>query len=98
VTQMMASASDPERGGQLLDRFELWIQLVEEALEKVSELYPITTVVPPREAAYAICSMFLGIELMSRLNPSRSEADAVFAMMENVAAVVQQMPVLFGQE
>jgi hypothetical protein len=63
---MMAAASDPERGGALLDRFDLWIGLVQEALERAAAQCPIAAVVPPREAAYAICSMFLGIELMSR--------------------------------
>jgi hypothetical protein len=35
--------------------------------------------------------MFLGIELMSRLDPSRSEAKAVFDMMENVAGLIEQL-------
>ena len=97
VTQMMASATDPERGGALLDRFDLWIGLVQEALERAAAQYPIAAVVPPREAAYAICSMFLGIELMSRLDPSRSEADAVFDMMQNAAGLVEQLaPMLFA--
>jgi len=99
VTQMMASATDPERGGALLDRFDLWIGLVQEALERAAAQYPIAAVVPPREAAYAICSMFLGIELMSRLDPSRSEADAVFDMMQNAAGLVEQLaPMLFATE
>jgi len=95
VTQMMAAATDPERGGALLDRFDLWIELVQEALERAAARYPIATVVPPREAAYAICAMFLGIELMARLDPSRSEAGAVFGMMETAAGIVEQVaPVL----
>jgi len=97
VTQMMAAATDPERGGALLDRFDLWISLVQEALERAAAQYPIATIVPPREAAYAICSMFLGIELMSRLDPSRSEADAVFDMMQNAAGLVEELaPMLFA--
>jgi Asp-tRNA(Asn)/Glu-tRNA(Gln) amidotransferase C subunit len=52
---------------------------------------------PLREAAYAICAMFLGIELMARLDPSRSEADAVFAMMESIAGLIEQIgPALFS--
>ena len=90
VTQMMAAASDPERGGALLDRFDLWIGLVQEALERAAAQYPIAAVVPPREAAYAICSMFLGIELMSRLDPERSEAEPVFDMMQTAAGLVEQ--------
>jgi AcrR family transcriptional regulator len=91
VTQMMAAATDPERGGALLDRFDLWIELVQEALERAAAQYPIAAVVPPREAAYAICAMFLGIELMARLDPARSEADSVFQMMETAAGLVEQL-------
>jgi AcrR family transcriptional regulator len=91
VTQMMAAATDPERGGALLDRFDLWIALVQEALERVAAQYPIAAAVPPREAAYAICCMFLGIELLTRLDPSRSEAEAVFDMMGTAAGLVEQL-------
>jgi AcrR family transcriptional regulator len=90
VTQMMAAATDPVRGGALLDRFNLWIGLVQEALERAAAEYLVAAVVPPREAAYAICAMFLGIELMSRLDPARSEAEAVFNMMEAAATLVEQ--------
>jgi hypothetical protein len=33
--------------------------------------------------------MFLGIELMSRLDPERSEAEAVFEMMANMAQIIE---------
>ena len=99
ITQMMASANDPERGGVLLDRFDLWIRLVQGALERAAADYPIATIVPTREAAYAICAMFLGIEVMSRLDPERSEAEAVFDMMESIAGLIEQVtPVLFPSE
>jgi hypothetical protein len=54
-------------------------------------------VVPPREAAYAICAMFLGIELMTRLDPERSEAEAVFEMMLTAADLVERFaPAVLG--
>jgi AcrR family transcriptional regulator len=97
VTQLMAAANDTDRGGTLLDRFNGWIALVEEALQKAEAGSPLASVVPAREAAYAIASMFLGIELLSRLDPARSEADSVFAMMENMAGLVDQLgPALFA--
>ena len=97
VTQMMAAATDPERGGALLDRFDLWIVLVQEALERAAAQFPVASIVPPREAAYAICAMFLGIELMARLDPQRSEAEAVFDMMQNAAGLVERFaPMVFG--
>jgi AcrR family transcriptional regulator len=97
ITQMMAAATDHEQGDVLLDRFDLWIALVQEALERAAAQYPVASVVPPREAAYAICAMFLGIELMARLDPQRSEAEAVFDMMQSAAGLVEQFaPVVFG--
>jgi AcrR family transcriptional regulator len=99
VTQLMAAATDPQRGDTLLDRFDEWIGLVEEALKRAAAKYPMASIVPTREAAYAICAMFLGIELMSRLNPERSEAEAVFNMMETMARLIDSVaPSLLGTE
>jgi AcrR family transcriptional regulator len=96
VTQLMAAASDRATGGAILDRFEEWIHIVEEALKRATEHYPIASAIPAREAAYAISAMFLGIELMTRLDPQRSEADAVFDMMAAIAGLIEQLaPTLF---
>jgi AcrR family transcriptional regulator len=92
VTQLMAAAaSDPEVGSAILERFDEWIRMVEEALTRSTQTNPLASLVPARQAAYAICAMFLGIELMSRLDPRRSEADAVFDMMGNVAQMLQDL-------
>jgi AcrR family transcriptional regulator len=91
VTQLMAAANGPEQGRPLLDGFDGWIRIVEEALQRAATRYPIATIVPTREAAYAICAMFLGVELMARLDPSRSEAEPVFDMLETIAGLIEQL-------
>ena len=92
VTQLMAAAaSDEQVGRAILDPFEGWIALVEEALRRALATHPLGSLVPVREAAYAISAMFLGIELMSRLDPERSEADRVFDMMALLAQLVEQL-------
>jgi AcrR family transcriptional regulator len=91
VTQLMAAASDTETGGALLDRFEGWIRLVQDALSRAVGQSPLGPLVPTREAAYAIAALFLGIELMSRLDPDRSEAQSVFDMMSNLARVIEDV-------
>lgn len=98
VTQLMAAATDPELGGQILDRIERWMAIVEKALERANPTgSAIEGVVSPRSAAYAISAMFLGIELLTRLDPERAEADAVFDMMADVARLVEQLaPFLAG--
>jgi AcrR family transcriptional regulator len=98
VTQLMAAASGPEEAAALLDRFDGWIRLVQEALEQAVGATPIAEAARPREAAYAIASMFLGIELLARLDPARSEAEAVFDMLDAIAKLVEEvgLPLLQG--
>lgn len=98
VTQLMAAATEPEEAAALLDRFEGWIRLVQDALERATGSTPLASLVPAREAAYAIAAMFLGIELMTRLDPDRSEAEAVFDMLEAIATLVEEvgLPLLGG--
>jgi AcrR family transcriptional regulator len=95
VTQLMAAASGPEEGRAILDRFDEWIGLVQEALGRAVS-GPLAAVVPARQAAYAIAAMFLGIELLTRLDPERSEAGAVFEMMASVAQVIEQVGPALG--
>lgn len=99
VTQLMAAAaSDPELGRAVLERFEEWIGLVQNALGRAAGETPLAAAVPPRQAAYTVAAMFLGIELMTRLDPDRSEADAVFDMMANLARIIEQVgPAVFPQ-
>lgn len=90
VTQLMAaSASDEELGKAILERFEEWILLVKDALDRALAAQPLGNLVPTREAAYAISAMFLGIELLSRLDVERSEAGSVFDMMAGLAQMVE---------
>ena len=89
VVQLMAAASDSEQGGALLDRFESWISIVEEALGRATAGSPVAAVAPVREAAYAISCMFLGVELLARLDPERSEAAAVFDMLSAIARLAE---------
>jgi AcrR family transcriptional regulator len=95
ATQLMAAAaSDPELGRAILDRFEQWIGLVQEALTRAVDDHPLGAMVPPRQAAYAISALFLGIELMTRLDPERSEAPALFDMMATIARLIEQVGAL----
>ncbi len=98
VTQMMAgAANDPDMAEAMLDAFQRWIQVVEDGLGDALEGSPLAAMLPKREAAYAISAMFLGIQLMTRLDPDRSEADSLFDMMDNMASMFEGLfPALDG--
>ena len=93
VTQLMAAATaDDAVGPQILDRVERWIAIVEHALERAAPPEAaLDSFAPSRPIAYAISAMFLGIELLTRLDPERSEADSLFDMMENAANLLEQV-------
>jgi hypothetical protein len=76
-------------GQAVLAGFQGWIDLVEEALTRSLEGSPLQDLIPRREAAYAIAAVFLGIELMERLDPSQSEADPVFDAMASLATIFE---------
>lgn len=98
LTQLMAgAASDPEMGAAILAGFEGWIDLVEDALRSALEGQPIADAIPPREAAYSISALFLGIELMARLAPEKSEAPAVFDALHHLAGLIESMPTVVGR-
>jgi AcrR family transcriptional regulator len=96
VTQVMAAAHEPELNAQILERFDGWIGIVEEALRRATDGSPLAAALPTREAAYAISSMFLGIEIIARLDPGRSEAPQLFDMMANLATMAEQLAPLLG--
>ena len=98
LTQLMAgAASDPEMGAAILAGFEGWIDLVESALMKALEGQPIAGAIPPRQAAYSISALFLGIELMARLDPEKSEASAVFDSLHDLAEIIESVPAFAGR-
>ena len=93
LTQLMAgAASDPEMGEAILAGFEGWIEIVESALKSALDGLPIADAIPPREAAYSISALFLGIELMARLDPEKSEASAVFDSLHDLARIIESVP------
>jgi len=98
LTQLMAgAAADTEMGQAILAGFEGWIDLVEDALDNALRGQAIADALPAREAAYSISALFLGIELMARLDPDKSEAPAVFDALHHFAEIIESMPTLMGR-
>ncbi len=74
LTQLMAGAAgNDEMGTRLRDAFDPWIDVVKETLEAVAADTPFAGLVPIDDLAYAVASLFLGIELLTHLDPSRAQ-------------------------
>lgn len=96
VAQLMAgAASDPEMGQAVVQAFQPWIDLVETALRQVFAESPIEAFLPFGDMAYAISSLFLGLELVSKLAPDQEQDDRLFSMMNMVSGMLEN--VIAGQ-
>ncbi len=97
LTQMMAAAAhSAELRQAVLDGFGPWMRLVEGAIDRVLADTPYAGLLPTNDLAFAISSLFLGVELVSSLDPDRSTEQRLFQTIEsltNIATALLQLPV-----
>lgn len=92
LTQLMAGAAgNAEMGVRLRDAFDPWIEVVRETLEAVAADTPFAGIVPIDDLAYTVASLFLGIELLTHLDPSRAHGtlyDTILVAAELVQTLI----------
>ncbi len=99
--ELHASAEDPDQaalaaivagwsatsdnGKTILDILQPWNDMVSEALKRVLGDHPLAKFIPTNDLAHAIAALFLGIEILGRLDPSNQQADRIFAVLNSLA-------------
>ncbi len=78
-------ASNSEVGRRILETLKPWDAMVEAALSRSLADTPFAQVVPTKDLAHAISALFLGIELMSRLDRDDARTDSLFASLSGAA-------------
>jgi len=72
VAQMIAgSVARPELAPEMLARMEPWVGLCEEAILKTASLAGVAVPLPSRDLAYAAATFYLGVNLLTHLDPER---------------------------
>ncbi len=98
LTQAFAGAvGNKEIGPKLYAELEPWSDLVAETIERVLVDVPAAAMVDRKQIAQAISALFLGVELLEDLDPSKAKADALFDTLEGLARLVElllQTPLL----
>jgi AcrR family transcriptional regulator len=84
-----ASSASPALRPKLLERMAPWRELVAEVLREVADDSPLAQLVPIDDVAGALVALYLGLNLLSRLDPASAEADSLFDVMERVAPLLQ---------
>lgn len=76
--EMIAGAiSSRELAAGVLVRIQPWIDMVERKLRQLLAGSLLESIVPPREAAFAIISLYVGVDLLGHLAGDHSHADAL---------------------
>ena len=72
-------------GPKILATLDPWHELVEAAVNRSLEGSPFASVLPAADLAWAISALFLGIEILARLDPSDTRSDELFASLDGLA-------------
>ena len=90
LTQLVAgSVSSPTLAKGILEAMQPWMTLVEQAVTRVIGGGPLADMVPISDIAFAIASLFLGMELLANLDPAAERSDQLFDSIARVAMLIE---------
>lgn len=85
---MAASTTFPELRNEIVARVEPWVQFTEDVVGAHLEGSPFAALLAPRDVAYAIVALYLGMEMLANLDDNRERADSLFATGQRFATLV----------
>lgn len=92
ISELIAgSLSEPELGPGIVERMQPWIAFVEEVIAKLLRGTAFEAMVPTREAASALVAFYMGVNLLTRLEPDRSSVDPLFETARRFAPLISPM-------
>jgi len=92
LTQVLAgSVSSPDLRASILAGMEPWTTLVEQALDRILSGTPLAAAVPTADIAFAISSLFLGMELMAGLDTDEDRVASLFTSLDAVGMFVDAL-------
>ena len=90
LAEMIAGASAmPELGPAIAERMQPWIQFTEEAVVRVMAGSAVSPLVPSRDLAFAIVSLYLGAAMLTHLADDAAPAESLFRTGTKVAPLLQ---------
>jgi len=91
VSQMIAgSIARPELAPEMILRMQPWIALCEEAFGPLVADTPFATV-EAEDLAYAVVTFYLGVNLLTQLDPDRTRTDSLFSRIDELEPIVSAL-------
>lgn len=86
-----ASLAHPDLRLELVARAEPWLDFIEGAIRKAGGDSPLLQILPPREIAYGILCFYMGVNLMTQLEPNNRRIESLFDLANQLAPNVAPM-------
>ena len=80
-----AGSSKAELGRRVAERVAPWTAFTRETFARLTAGSPLASLISPDDAAYALTSLYLGMELLNNLEDSHERSDALFASASRLA-------------
>jgi len=92
VQELVAGAASSRRlGPAIVERLRPWLELTEDVAGRFLAGSPLAAVAPARDVAFAVVSLYLGLEALSHLDGDRSRAEGLFAAAELAAGLFDSL-------
>jgi AcrR family transcriptional regulator len=92
LSQLLAGAHSSETiATGMLNAMQPWMQLVEAAMGQTVARTPMASLLPQEELAFGVASLFIGMELLSSLDPDSKRAESLFDVFGNLAAIADAL-------
>jgi AcrR family transcriptional regulator len=89
ISQLVAgSLTREDLAPQVLARMEPWIDFAEQAIERALAGTPLEGLAPPRRLAHAAITFYLGVNLLSHLDPEHRITDGLFEQAAALAPLL----------
>jgi hypothetical protein len=90
--------SDRELGRAVVARIQPWVEMVELKIQALVAGSPFESIASPRDLAFAIIALYLGIDMLSHLDGDRAPAQSLLELGIQVAPLAQALlPSLPGE-
>ena len=83
--------SDPRLGRQVVARIEPWVDLVESKIRALVAGSMFESMISPRDSAFAIIALYLGMDMLSHLDGDRARAESLLDIGVSAAPLAQML-------
>jgi AcrR family transcriptional regulator len=86
-----AGVSDRELGRRVVERIEPWIEMVERKVRALVAGSLFESMIAPRDLAFAIIALYLGIDMLSHLDGDQARAESLLDLGLRAAPLAQAL-------